>query len=155
MSDDLYQTDLLRLAAEARGTGRLPHPDASVTMDNPLCGDRVTIDLTMSDGRVSALGHEVKACVLCQAAATVIGRHAVGETAATLRRTATRIGLLLKPATAEAADAATGQAADEDWPELAAFRAVAPHKSRHACVSLPFRALVKALDESVSAEYHA
>jgi nitrogen fixation protein NifU and related proteins len=137
-TDDIYQTDLLRLAAEAAGAGRLADADASVTVDNPLCGDRVTIDIKLADGAVVALGHEVKACVLCQAAASVIGRHAIGADPARLRETALAVARILKPDDQRAEEA--------NWSELAAFRPVASHKSRHACVLLPFRALTQALD---------
>jgi nitrogen fixation NifU-like protein len=137
-TDDIYQTDLLRLAAEATGAGRLADADASVTADNPLCGDRITLDIKLADGTVAALGHDVKACVLCQAAASVIGRHALGADAASLRETALTVGRILKPD--------DQPVAAPIWPELAAFRPVSSHKSRHACVLLPFRALTQALD---------
>jgi nitrogen fixation NifU-like protein len=140
-TDDMYQTDLLRLAAEATGAGRISNPDASVTADNPLCGDRITLDVKLAGGAVSALGHEVKACVLCQAAAAVIGRHAVGTAPGALRDTAAAVARILRP---------DGQPATPSaWPELAAFQPVAGHKSRHACVLLPFRALTQALDLAV------
>ncbi|HUN53090.1 MAG TPA: iron-sulfur cluster assembly scaffold protein [Candidatus Sulfotelmatobacter sp.] len=135
---DIYQTDLLRLAAEATGAGRLAEADASVTTDNPLCGDRITLDLKLAGGKVSALGHDVKACVLCQAAASVIGRHAVGADSAALKAVAAAVARILKPDGLPAA--APG------WPELQAFAPVSGHKSRHACVLLPFRALSQALD---------
>ena len=45
MSDDpLYKKELLRLAADATGAGRLAAPDASAEAYNPACGDRITID---------------------------------------------------------------------------------------------------------------
>ena len=141
-TDDIYQTDLLRLAAEASGAGRLADADASVTADNPLCGDRVTIDIKFAGGAVAALGHEVKACVLCQAAASVIGRRAIGADPAKLKETAAAVARLLKP---------DGQRTEaSNWPELAVFQPVAGHRSRHACVLLPFRALTQALDLVVS-----
>jgi nitrogen fixation NifU-like protein len=141
MTDDIYQTDLLRLAAEAKGAGRLSDPDASVTLDNPLCGDRVTLDLKLTDGRISAIGHDVRACVLCQASASVLGRRAVGKDAAALREIATMVARILKP---------DGETSDPPWTELSAFGPVAAHRSRHACVLLPFRALTQALDAAAA-----
>ena len=54
MQDDLYHQAILDLARQATGHGRLETPQASVRVDNPLCGDRVTLDLDMADGRVGA-----------------------------------------------------------------------------------------------------
>ena len=91
MTDELYHRAILDLARQAGGTPRLEAPDASVTVDNPLCGDRVTLDLTLADGRVGAIGHKVRGCLLCQAAAAVIAARAPGETPAVLREVAGRL----------------------------------------------------------------
>ena len=134
MIDEIYQKDLLRLAASATGAGRLESPDASVTVDNPLCGDRVTFDLSLEDGKISEVAHNVKGCVLCQASASVLGAHAVGETAAGLRAVQTAVHGMLEGS----------GGLDGHWDELGSFRPVAAHKSRHNCVLLPFEALIKA-----------
>ncbi len=138
MKDELYHQAILDLARRGRDQGRLEAPEASVTVDNPLCGDRVTLDLTLANGRVQAIGHRVRGCLLCQAAAAAIGNQAVGETSAQLRAVVTRL--------AEAI--AAGSMVDDLWPELAAFAPVHAHKSRHDCVLLPFEALVQALDQA-------
>ena len=91
MSDDLYHQAILDLARRATGHGRLEAPQASVRVDNPLCGDRVTLDLDLVDGRVSAVAHQVRGCLLCQAAAAVIGARAPGESPTALRENAERL----------------------------------------------------------------
>jgi nitrogen fixation NifU-like protein len=127
---DLYQSDLLRLAASADGAGRLDQPRLSATLDNPLCGDRVTMDIRVEDGQVAALAHETKACVVYQAAAAMIGRHAAGLTREKLATERQAVDALLK-----------GEPAPEGaWPEIMLFAPVAKVKSRHVCVRLPFRA---------------
>ena len=138
MNDELYHEAILELAKKARHASRLEAPQASVTVDNPLCGDRVTLDLTLADGRVRAVGHRVRGCLLCQAAAVAIGERAPGETPADLRAVARDL-----------TDAITRapETGGELWPELAAFAPVRAHKSRHECVLLPFQALTQALDE--------
>jgi NifU-like protein involved in Fe-S cluster formation len=145
MRDDLYHQAILDLAREATGHGRLEAPQVSVKVDNPLCGDRVTLDLEMADGRVGALSHQVRGCLLCQAAATVLGARAPGESAAALRATTERLRRLIVDGAGAAEDAAA-----ELWPELAAFAPVHRHKSRHECVLLPFVALSRALEQAGS-----
>jgi nitrogen fixation NifU-like protein len=138
MSDQLYHQAILELARKARQVRRLEAPDVSVTVDNPLCGDRVTLDLKLADGRVHEVGHRVRGCLLCQAAAVAIGERAPGETPAALRTVARDLGEAIVHA-----PEATGRS----WPELAAFAPVHAHKSRHECVLLPFEALTRALDQ--------
>ncbi len=137
--DSLYDKDLLRQAAKATGAGKLAAPQATLMLDNPLCGDRITVELSFDgDGperRVREIGHTVKGCVLCQASASIIGQNAKGATAASLKAQQEHLSHMLKkqgplPATA--------------WPALAAFEPVADHKSRHNCVLLPFEAVIEA-----------
>jgi len=141
MKDELYHQAILELARKARHAVRLEAPQASVTLDNPLCGDRITLDLSLGDGRVGAIGHKVRGCLLCQAAAAAIAERAPGRTPEELRAVAQELGEAIAHAP---------EAAGRRWPELAAFAPVHPHKSRHECVMLPFEALSQALDRAES-----
>jgi nitrogen fixation NifU-like protein len=135
VTDPLYQAAILSEARAKRRSGRLAAPDATATVDNPLCGDRVTVDVAMTDGRVSDFAQRVRGCVLCEAAGSIIGAHAIGATPDALRAAA-----------AAAAAVVAGRAPSADsWPELAFFAPVHAHKSRHNCVLLPFQALEDAL----------
>lgn len=131
MSDELYQEALLKLAKEAPRKGRLDPNDASVRLDNPLCGDRVRIDLRVKDGRIADLAQEVRGCVLCQAAGGVIGRQAVGLDRQGVADLCGEVDRVLAGETPSVV-------------ELEAFRPVARHRSRHDCVRLPFQALREA-----------
>ncbi len=142
MSDDLYQTRLMRLAADATAAGRLDSPDASVTLDNPMCGDRITIDLCLDEkGRITDLAQEARACVLCQASASIVGGHAKGHTADELGEVTAHLERMLKDGTA--------LPGDPEWRDLSEFVPVHDHRSRHNCVLLPFNAVIQALKEAV------
>ena len=135
-ADDLYHARLVALAKEATGAGTLEAPDGSATLDSPLCGDEVTVQVSLRGGRVAALAHRVRGCVLCQAAASVLGRAAPGATPAEIA--AGRAGVRGMLVTSAAPPA--GRFAD-----VAAFTPVRAVPSRHGCVLLPFDALAQAL----------
>jgi len=137
VNETLYQKAILDLARAAIGHGKLAAADASVTLDNPLCGDRITLELSLRDGRVTELAHRVRGCALCEASASAIGTHAIGASAAQLTEAMRSVAAIL-----------AGTAADGVWPELVSFRPVGAHKSRHRCVMLPFESLVKALAQA-------
>ena len=132
----IYNARMLRLAAEATGAGRLSEPDGSAEIVNPTCGDRITVDVRVADGRITALGYEVHACVLTQASASLLGRHAPDRTAAEIGAVATQIEAML---------GAGSGAPGGDWSDYAALEPVRAHRSRHECVMLPLRALLAAL----------
>ncbi len=136
MTDDpLYRREILRLAADATGAGHLPRPDASASLHNPACGDRVTVELTLDDGRIADLTHQTQACVLAQASAALLASQAVGQDHAGLARLADGIKAMLAGGPAPA-------------PGYAAFDGVAAHPGRHVCVLLPVEAALKALEDA-------
>jgi len=138
----LYSRDILRLAASIPHLGRLAHAQASVEKSSPVCGSRVVVDLALDrEGRVAALGQEVKACALGQASAALMGAHAIGAGAGQL---------------AEARDALAAWLAGtrEDpgtWPGLDALAEARRFPARHASILLAFEAAAEAAALAVRA----
>jgi len=135
----LYTDQVLALARDIPLTERLADPDASVTLTSPLCGSRITVDLTLADGRVTAFGQTVRACTLGQASASLLARHVVGRSSGELRRVARAVRAMLK----EGAPPPGG-----DWSELAVLAPAERFKSRHGSILLAFDAVVAALDDA-------
>lgn len=135
MSAALYNADLLRLAATIPHARRLEAPHASVEKRSPVCGSRVAVDVVLDDmGRVAMLGQEVRACALGQAAASLMGAHAVGLTPDELAaaRDALAAGLL-------------GERDDlGDWPGIAVLARARDYPARHASIRLAFEAVAEA-----------
>jgi nitrogen fixation protein NifU and related proteins len=137
----LYHKEMLRHAAAATGAGEIENADAHVTLDNPLCGDRVTMDVALKDGKVEKLGHKLHACVLCQASASILGEKAIGHDAGDLKDLMTAVTAMLKDG---------GDAPTEPWEDYAIFEPVIAEKNRHTCVLLPIETLITAIDEASS-----
>ena len=91
MSDQLYQERIVALAKAKTGAGKLESPTKSVRRDNPLCGDRVTIDVRLADGKIAEIAHQVRGCLLCQASASALAAVAVGRDAAGIAALASAI----------------------------------------------------------------
>ena len=138
MVNDLYNKAILTLAGNIERAGRLADPDASVFLDSPLCGSRITVDIKMHDDKVSDYAAEVKACALGQAASAIMAKHVIGQTGAQLRQVADAMRAMLK----SHAPPPSGE-----WRELEVLQPVADYKARHGSVMLPFEAVVRAIDE--------
>lgn len=136
--DEIYNSRLLELAAHIPHAERLANPDATVEAHSRLCGSTVSIDLAMRDGRVSGYGQTVKACLLGQAACSIVGSRIVGAGAGELREAAAAMRRMLK----ENGPPPTGRFA-----ELAVLEPVRHYKARHGSVLLVFDAIEQALDE--------
>ena len=134
MTAPLYTRAILRLAASVPHEGRLADPHGTAEKRSPVCGSRIVVDLALGGGRVAALGQEVRACAFGQAAASLMGAHAVGRTPAELTAAAAAL-----------ADFLSGRSEGPgDWPGLDVFAAARAHPARHAAILLPFDAVAEA-----------
>lgn len=133
MTDQLYQDRIVSLAKAKTGAGKLTAPTKSARRDNPLCGDRVTIDVKLDNGRIAEIAHQVRGCLLCQASASALASVAIGRDSAGIEKV--RLD----------AERAIGREEGEAGEPFSAFAPVKSHKSRHECVLLPFEALKDAL----------
>ncbi len=138
-ASQIYHEAIKALATAATGHGTLASADGHALIDNPLCGDRVEMQVSLSDGRIAALAHQVKGCLLCRAAASIIGRCAPGASPDEIERVTLGVAEMLER-----------QAPPPDgWQQLDAFAPVHGHRSRYTCVRLPFQALCAALQAAV------
>lgn len=136
--DEIYNTKLLELAAHMPCSERLKAPDATATAHSKLCGSTITIDLNMSGDRVTGFGQTVKACLLGQATAAIVGAHVIGATTAEVRAAAAAMRAMLK----ENGDPPTGRFAD-----LSLLQPARHYGARHGSVMLVFDALEQAITE--------
>jgi NifU-like protein involved in Fe-S cluster formation len=135
---EIYNQRILELAADIARAERLKAPDATATAHSKLCGSTVTVDLAVSGERVSAYGQTVKACLLGQAAASVMARNIVGTSADELRAVGAAMRAMLK---------ASGPPPTGRWADLAVLQPVKDYKARHASTLLVFDAVENALDQ--------
>lgn len=92
----LYSARILELTTQIPHLGRLDAPQATVKRRSPLCGSTVTVDVELRDGRLSALGQDVKACALGQAAAAVAGGAALGQPLPVVEKARDQLRAMLK-----------------------------------------------------------
>lgn len=139
MSAPLYSLDVLRLAAATGDTPRLGNPSGSAERRSRTCGSVVTVDVGVGDDdRVMRYGHQVNACALGQAAATILARHAVGSLTKDIAATATGVAAFL--------DGSNDTL--PDWPDIDVLARARPYPARHAAVRLPFEAAVAAIADA-------
>lgn len=138
MLNDIYTRQILALAADIPHLGRLCSPQASATVHSKMCGSTITVDLSLENGKVIAFAHEVRACALGQAAASVMGRLVLGSNVEELLDIRESVRLMLKE---------NGAPPAGRWAPLAALEPVRDYPARHASAMLPFDAVAEALSQ--------
>jgi nitrogen fixation protein NifU and related proteins len=140
----LYHALIVAHERAPRNAGPLPGATHEATVDNPLCGDVVTVRLRLDDdGRVAEVRFEGRGCALSQAAASIMTTQVVGRDRESMRGLAAAFEAFVRAAPDPTGDAV---AAEDRLGDLAVFVGVRRFKSRQACALLPFRALTAALD---------
>lgn len=136
--NEIYNSKILELAAHIPRTTRLADPDATATAHSKLCGSTISIDIKVENGKVIDYGQTVKACLLGQSAASIVGREVVGARFDEIRAVVQAMRAMLK---------ADGAPPVGRWADLAVLQPVKDYKARHASTLLVFDALERALDD--------
>lgn len=138
MLDDIYNAKILEFAGNIPRLGRLDTPQATAKAHSRLCGSTVVVDLNVADGKVSDFAHDVKACALGQASASIMAQHVIGATPDELRELRETMRAMLKE---------HGPAPEGRFEDLKFLEPVREYKARHASTLLTFDAVVDALDQ--------
>lgn len=138
----LYSSRILALAADIPHLGRLDAPDATVKRRSPLCGSTVTIDVKVTDGRLSDLGQDVKACALGQASAAVAGAAALGATLEQVEKARDQLRAMLKE---------HGPVPDAPFEGFEVLTPAVDYKNRHASIMLSIEAIAEAMKQAMTA----
>ena len=72
MSASLYGEVIADHSRRPRNFGALEAPDASHEGLNPLCGDRVRIELRLASGRIAQAAFRGEACMVAMASASLL-----------------------------------------------------------------------------------
>ena len=139
LPEDIYSQRILELAAALPRTARLATPEATATAHSKLCGSTVTVDLAMEGDVVTDYGQSVKACLLGQSSASVMGREVIGASAGELRAVGAAMRKMLKEG---------GPPPQGKWGDLAVLEPVRDYKARHASTLLVFDAVEEAIARS-------
>ena len=136
MIDDIYNKDVLQLAANIGGLDAIENPDATAAQRSPLCGSSIEISITTKDGIITGYSQSIKACALGQASASVMANAAIGKSKIDIETAREQVKAMLTK------DALPPHG---DWADLAALSPAKAAKPRHGAILLPFDVVLKAL----------
>jgi nitrogen fixation NifU-like protein len=137
---ELYQSFVLEHSKHPRNQA-LPGARATHVAEgfNPLCGDRIELQLVVDDGRIVELGFRSRGCAISTAAGSTMSEAVEGKSLEEAR--ALFEGFLAK---------VKGEEGPELPEELTVFSGVAAFPMRVKCATLAWHTLTAALNESGS-----
>ncbi|MBZ5638755.1 MAG: SUF system NifU family Fe-S cluster assembly protein [Acidobacteriia bacterium] len=138
---DLYQEVILDHSKRPRNFRKPEGANRHADGYNPLCGDKVTIYLTVLDGRVHDAAFQGSGCAISTASASMMTERLKGRTVEEAEALFSRFHQLLT----------SGEDPANPAPELgklAAFAGVREYPMRVKCATLAWHTLRSALDET-------
>ena len=144
----LYQEVILDHNRKPRNWGKLADPTHHADGVNPLCGDRLHLDVRVADDAVAAIAFEGESCAICKASASMMTAAVKGKPRADAEQ-------LVQ----EFRDMATGKlditAEPHHLGRLTVFAGVRDLPTRVKCAILPWHTLHAALNSIETASTEA
>jgi nitrogen fixation NifU-like protein len=143
---ELYQQVILDHNRKPRNFRKLTRPTRVAAGENPLCGDRLSIEIDLEDGVVRDIAFQGSGCAISRASASLMTADLRGKTAAEAESTFERFHQMLTAAEPSDTDALG---------KLAVFAGVREFPSRVKCATLAWhtaRAALAGQAEPVSTE---
>lgn len=131
----LYTPEMLGLAVELAAYPPISTAAATGQARSPTCGSTLSVSMRLDGNeRVEALGLQVSACAIGQAAAALFARSAIGRDAADIVTMRRQIARWL-----------VGEGPMPEWPDLDMLEPARGYPGRHGAILLPWQAAAAAL----------
>lgn len=76
----IYQELILDHYRAPRNYGSLPNPDAEVEVSNPLCGDKMKMQISQTGDVIKEIRFNGEGCAISRASASMLTEYAKGKT---------------------------------------------------------------------------
>ena len=139
MKEPPYTRDILRLAAAIPYLESFEELEGATERRSPTCGSRVRVAVELDwANRIVRFRQAVEACAYGQAAAALMGGHAMGRSAEEVDAALAELDAWL---------AGNGELPNA-WPGLDVLEPARSRKGRHGAILLPFRTVLAAIEDA-------
>ena len=139
MKEPPYTRDILRLAAAIPYLESFEELEGATERRSPTCGSRMRVAVELDwANRIVRFRQAVEACAYGQAAAALMGGHAMGRSAEEVDAALAELDAWL---------AGNGELPSA-WPGLDVLEPARSRKGRHGAILLPFRTLLAAIEDA-------
>ncbi|MCM3131553.1 SUF system NifU family Fe-S cluster assembly protein [Paenibacillus polysaccharolyticus] len=135
--DDLYRRVIMDHYKNPRNRGTFDNDVVTVNLNNPTCGDRISLQLMLNEGIVQEAKYTGEGCSISMSSASMMTEAVKGKTIEQALDLANRFSSLMQ-----------GEEVDfDDYEDLEALSGVNKFPARIKCATLAWNALRKGIDE--------
>ena len=139
--DELYRETILDHYHHPRNRGCIANPSAKVEGINPLCGDELTLYLTVKDGKIEDVKIEAKGCSINMASGSMMSEMVLGQSVEQAKKVIDTFKqmMMTKGESPELPD---------ELEELEALQGVKKYPVRIKCALLPWNTLLQGIESA-------
>lgn len=134
--DDLYRRVIMDHYKNPRNRGELEDDAVTINLNNPTCGDRISLSMQLEDGIVKQARFTGEGCSISLSSASMMTDAVKGKTLEEALAMAERFSQLMK-----------GEPVEFDYEELEALSGVSKFPARIKCATLAWNALRKGIEQ--------
>jgi nitrogen fixation NifU-like protein len=136
--DDLYRRVIMDHYKKPRNRGKLDENSVTIELNNPTCGDRISLQLIIEDNIVKDARHTGEGCSISISSASMMTEAIKGKTVEQALDYADRFSHLMQGE----------EVTFDDYEDLEALSGVNKFPARIKCATLAWNALKKGINES-------
>lgn len=136
--DDLYRRVIMDHYKKPRNRGKLEQDSVTIELNNPTCGDRISLQLIVEDNIVKEARHTGEGCSISISSASMMTEAIKGKTVEQALDYADRFSHLMQGE----------EVTFDDYEDLEALSGVNKFPARIKCATLAWNALKKGINES-------
>lgn len=134
--DDLYRRVIMDHYKNPRNRGTMNDDAVTINLNNPTCGDRISLQLVVEDGKVTDAKFTGEGCSISMSSASMMTEAVKGQTFDTALEMAERFSSLMKGESVEF----------EENEDIEALSGVNKFPARIKCATLAWNALRKGIE---------
>lgn len=139
--EDLYQSTLIQHSKSPLHYGKIEGFTHFSEGYNPLCGDAISIYLSVKKGRIEKASFVSASCAICTASASILLEAIEGASVDIYTSMQSQFSQILEGASVDQSNALTC--------DILAFQGIKQFPSRKNCALLPWTTLKKALNSEI------
>lgn len=82
----IYQEIILEHYKHPRNFGTIRNPSKKTSVSNPLCGDKIVMDIVFTDKKIKEIKFNGQGCAISQASASLLTEYSIGKSKDTLQK---------------------------------------------------------------------
>lgn len=137
--DDLYRRVIMDHYQSPRNKGAMEDPDITIQLKNPTCGDRISLQMKVEDGKIKDAKFDGEGCSISMASASMMTQAVKGLEVNQALDLSDRFSKML-----------LGEETNtDDFEDIESLQGVCKFPARVKCATLAWKAMEKGIKENL------